>query len=88
MGLFTSSKNRDVDTRRKRKTGPKRIRIASIRGGHSPDRRRKNARKRPGGGPPIEVEAVGGGYRMVDGGDRVYYASAAGHSHIRAYIWK
>jgi hypothetical protein len=89
MGLFTSSRNADVDTRRKRKTGPKRISISSIHGGHSPDRRKKNAKKKPGGGPPIEVEETGWGrYRMVDGVDRVHYASEAGQTTIKAYIWK
>jgi hypothetical protein len=87
MGLFS---NRSVDTKRKRRTGPKSISLSSIHGGHSPDKRAKNAKKaaRGSSGPPIEVEQSGWGYRLVDGCDRVHYARLAGKSSIRAYIWK
>jgi len=65
-----------------------RIHYCQTAGGNSPDKRRRNRGLLHGEGPPIDVERSGwGGYRVIDGNDRLYYARLAGRKTIRARVW-
>jgi len=63
-----------------------RIRVSDIRYGHAPDRRGERTDR--WGREPIDVRRTWlGGYRVIDGNDRLYYARRRGQSHIAARVW-
>jgi len=49
-----------------------------------PDKR--GERKDKWGKAPIHVKRSGGGYKVIDGNDRLYYAKQRGDTHIQAYV--
>lgn len=87
MGWF-SNKGASDGTKRSRRAVT--VSVSSVHGGHSPDKRKGNAKARAAGKrkPPIEIEKTRGGYRLIDSCDRVHYAREAGERTIRAYIWE
>lgn len=66
----------------------KRIPVSGISHGHSPDKRKQNKGLLRSEGPPIDVKRTwGGGYKVIDGNDRLYYAKQAGRRTINARVW-
>ena len=68
--------------------GYKRARLStlSISYGHSPDKR--GERKDKWGREPIDVKRSWlGGYKVLDGNDRLYYAKKRGKASIEVRIW-
>ena len=62
----------------------KKLRLSSL-AGHTPDKR--GERKDKYRNWPIEVRPLlFGGYRIIDGNDRVYYARERGDTHIWAEV--
>lgn len=55
--------------------------------GHGPDKRKKNKGLLKSEGPPIDVKRTWGGYKVIDGNDRLYYARQAGRRTIAARVW-
>ena len=66
----------------------RRISVSSVSHGHSPDRRKANKGLLGREGPPIDVKRTWGGYKVIDGNDRLYYARQAGRSTIKARVWE
>jgi hypothetical protein len=63
-----------------------RLRIRDISYGHSPDRRGERTDK--WSREPIAVRRRWlGGYKVIDGNDRLYYAAKRGQSRINATVW-
>ena len=63
-----------------------RIRISAIAYSHAPDRR--GERKDKWSREPIDVRRTWlGGYKVIDGNDRLYYARQRGQTHIEARVW-
>lgn len=70
-----------------KKEEPRKIPVKAIKYRHSPDKRgeRKDAHSKK----PIDVRPLsGGGYKVVDGNDRLYYARQRGDTHIQAVVGK
>ena len=64
----------------------KRIRVSDIAYGHTPDKRGKRTDK--WGREPIDVKRTWlGGYKVIDGNDRLFYAKRDGKTHIDARVW-
>jgi len=64
----------------------KKIRVSQIAYSHSPDKR--GERRDHWGKAPIHVKKrLFGGYKVIDGNDRLYYAKQRGQSHIDAEVW-
>lgn len=65
-------------------TKPRTISLANIEHGHRPDNRSTTPRYAD---QPIHVEKLsGGGYRILDGNDRVAYARQQRRTTIQAYV--
>ena len=68
------------------KVTQRKLPIKDISYGHSPDKR--GERKDKWGKEPIDVKPRGGGYKVADGNDRLYYAIQRGDTHIEANVWE
>ena len=78
------------------KSKPSKIRVSDISYGNDdgflgmffngPDKRGERTDK--WGKKPIDVKPHGGGYKVIDGNDRLYYAKQRGDTHIQAIVWE
>jgi hypothetical protein len=65
---------------------PARLRVSTIAYGHAPDRR--GERRDAYGRQPIAVrKRLFGGYKVIDGNDRLNYAARRGDSHINTVVF-
>lgn len=63
----------------------KKVRVDDCNYGHSPDKR--GERKDKYSKQPIDVRKSWGGYKVIDGNDRLYYAKERGDDYIEAVEW-
>jgi hypothetical protein len=64
----------------------RKIRISQIAYSHTPDLR--GERTDHHGRAPIHVKSrLLGGYKVIDGNDRLWYAKQRGQTHIEAEVW-
>lgn len=69
--------------------GVQTVSLSHLTYGHSPDRRRRNARAQARGKrkPPITVVMRGGALIVSEGNDRVFYGLQANEGTIRAKVY-
>ena len=63
------------------------IRVRDIAYGHRPDRRCARSDDAHGRAPIHVKKRWLGGYKVIDGNDRLFYARQRGATHIAARVW-